>query len=172
MGFLSLLTSHFSLFILKKILFEITTPEGAVLKNEIDSLTCTTRAGQVTILPGHIPLVAPVVTGELVIRINGEETSLVVAGGFLQVDPAPAGQEERIGNRVIILADAAERAEEIDEDRARQARTRAEQAMAEYRNADAVKYIEATAAFERAFARLKVAERKRARSPQRDISTR
>lgn len=146
---------------MKKILFEITTPEGTVLKDEIDSLTCTTRNGQVTILPGHLPLVAPLVPGEIVIRRNNEGVLLAVSGGFLRVNPAPPDLAERIATRIVILADAAERAETVDEERAERARRRAEEAMREYRDKDAVKYTQATAAFERALARLRVAQRKR-----------
>lgn len=152
---------------MKKILFEITTPEQTLVKDEIDSLTCMTREGEVTILPGHVPLVVPIAPGALLVRKGDQEISLMIAGGFLQVDQATDDIAKHIGSRVSILADAAERVEEIDIERAERARAHAQEAMAAYRGKDLLKFAEASSAFERAAARLRVAERKRAprRSP-------
>src|SRR3989344_4168315 len=148
--------------IMQKIHFEITTPERQVLKDEVDSVTATTQAGEVTILPGHIALIAPLASGELRVKKGEKEEYLAVAGGFLEVRPEIVGDPHK--TKVIILADSAERVEEIESAKAEEARERARKAMAEYRVTDTEKFTEATAAFERAVAQLKVARRKHARS--------
>ena len=137
-------------------LFELTTPERVLERDEIESVTATTPQGEITVLPGHIPLVTPLTPGALRVKKNGQISEVVVHGGFLEVRPGTSGD-----TRVIILADAAERIEEIDEERARLAKERAEKALHEYRDADEVKFTEASAAFERAIARLRLARRKR-----------
>lgn len=149
---------------MSKLHFEITTPEKNVLKDEIDSLTVQTKDGEITILPGHIPLVAALAGGEMTVRKDGKATPMVVGGGFIEVRPQPDKK-----TRVIILADAAERVEEIDVKRAEEARERARKAMEEYKNADDVKFVDATAAFERALSRIKIA-RKHARGSHTQFS--
>ena len=133
--------------------FEITTPERTVYEAEVDSVTVPTSTGEITVLPHHIPLVSQLVPGELTVRQGGEVTHLAVSGGFVEV---------RQGNEVVILADSAERAEEIDAARAEAARGRAKAAM-EANHQDAEKFAEATAGLERSLARLKVAKRARHR---------
>ena len=90
-----------------KIHFEITTPERQVLKDEVDAVTATTQAGELTILPGHIALIAPLASGELRVKKGETEEYLAVAGGFLEVRPEFAGDPHK--TKVIILADYAER---------------------------------------------------------------
>src|SRR3989344_1789061 len=99
-----------------KLPFEITTPERTVYKDEADAITIPTSTGEITILPNHAPLVSQLVPGELTVRHNGEEVNMAVSGGFIEVRP---------GNQVIVLADTAERAEEIDIAKAEEARERA-----------------------------------------------
>lgn len=144
---------------MSKLHFEITTPEKTVLKDEIDSLTVQTKDGEITILPHHIPLIASLANGELVVRKGGKATPMAVGGGFVEVKASLPGEDK---TRVIILADAAERVEEIDIKRAEEARERAQRAMEGYRAQDEVKFTEATAAFERALSRVRIA-RKHAR---------
>lgn len=139
--------------------FELTTPERIVVRDEIESLTAPTEVGEVTILPKHIPYVVPLVAGIVQIKkARGEEEEVAVHGGFLEVKP-----DDVHGTRVILLADAAERAEEIDMERAEEARKRAKKEREQYRNVDEVKFAEAAAAFERAFTRVKLAKRRRKR---------
>jgi F-type H+-transporting ATPase subunit epsilon len=136
-----------------KLHFEITTPERTVYKEEIDSLTVMTSSGEITILPNHIPLVSQLVPGELTAKVNGESNHLAVSGGFLEV---------RSGNQVVILADAAERAEEIDINKAEEARERARKLIGQERQ-DSEKFVEASAALEKSLIRLRVARRARHR---------
>ena len=133
--------------------FQIATPERVVYKEKAEKVTLPTELGQITILPGHVPLVANLVPGELQIHKNGEVVPYAVSGGFVEVRP---------GNNVIVLADAAEHAEEIDVKRAEEAKRRA-RALLEGARQDEVKFAEAAAALERSLARLRVARKKKYR---------
>ena len=104
--------------------FEIVTPEKTVLKEEVLQLTVPTKMGEITVLPNHIPLVAGLMPGVIEIKkTNNEIEMMAVSGGFIEVLP----------DKVVILADTAERAADIDEARAEEARKRAESLMAEKR---------------------------------------
>lgn len=98
----------------------IVTQERALLTEEVDSLTVMTTTGEVTILPGHIPLMSKLADTELVYRVQGVAKSIALTGGFLNVEP---------NNTVVILADAAVRSEDINEAKAEEARKRAHDAM-------------------------------------------
>jgi F-type H+-transporting ATPase subunit epsilon len=139
-----------------KLHVEMVTAEGRVLSEDADFIRVPGVAGELGVLPHHIPLMTPLRTGEVLVRNDNHEEFLFVAGGFLEVLP----------DKVVILADAAERAEEIDEARAEEARRRAQQLM-EQRPTD-LDVAAAAAALERALFRLRIAElRKRGRSRSR-----
>lgn len=137
----------------KFIKFQIVTPERIVLEEEIKQVTVPTQMGEITVLPGHIPLVAALSAGEIRAKKNGEEILMAVSGGFLEVSK----------NKVVILADTAERAEEIDAKRAEEARARAEH-LKEEKRFDRVEFAALQARIEKELARLKVARRHRHRS--------
>lgn len=137
---------------MKKIKFEITTPEKKVFSAEVDQATIPTKQGEITVLPDHIPLVSALVPGELRLIVNGEEVLMAVAGGFIEVLP----------NKIVILADAAERAEDIDEKQAEEAHRRATELLAEKR-LDAEEFASLSAQMERELARLKVARKRKYR---------
>jgi F-type H+-transporting ATPase subunit epsilon len=135
---------------------EIVTAERIVFTGEATAVVVPGSEGQLGILPFHAPLMTSLAPGELVVRNENQETVMAVSGGFIEVRP----------DRVIILADQAERAEEIDIERAQAARKRAEERIgkAEF---DAAR-VEAS--LRRALIRLQVAERlkeRRARSGSR-----
>lgn len=134
-----------------KIRFKITTPERVVYEGEINSVTCFTEMGEVTILPNHIPLVANLKAGELKIVENGQSKHIAVAGGFVEVRPK---------NEVVILADSAEHEEEIDVKRAEEAREKARRLMAEKIQGEE-EYAEVLSSLERSLARLKVASKRK-----------
>ncbi|MBI4458000.1 ATP synthase F1 subunit epsilon [Candidatus Uhrbacteria bacterium] len=134
--------------------FELTTPERIVLKEEADGLTVPTRAGEITVLPGHIPLVSELAPGMITVHKGGQESYLAVSGGFLEVQP---------GSRVIILADSAERAEELDLKKVEEARERAQKLLEEKRQAADVSSAAAVASLERELARLRVIRKHRSR---------
>ncbi|MFA5134401.1 MAG: F0F1 ATP synthase subunit epsilon [Patescibacteria group bacterium] len=138
-----------------KLKFEITTPERVVFSAEIDEVVLPTPQGEVGILPNHIPLVSLLSPGELRIKQGGETTFMAVSGGFIEVRP----------DKVVVLADTAERAEDIDEARAEEARKRAQQLSREKR-ADAAEFAALSAKMEKELARLRVARKKRRRRPE------
>ena len=128
---------------------DIVTAEKLVYSEEVDMVTAPGIEGELGVLPHHTPLLTILKPGELRIKKGGEEIAMVVSGGFLEVFP----------NKVIILADAAERAEEIDQTRAEAARNRAlESLKTRPKEAD---LEQAVAALRRAQIRLKVAQRRR-----------
>ena len=131
-----------------KLQVELVTAEGRVLSQEADFVLAPGAAGDLGVLPRHIPLLTPLRTGEVMVRNDGVEEFLFVSGGVLEVLP----------DRVVILADAAERAEDIDQARAEAARKAAEEVLAENAG-DAM----AAAKLERALYRLRVAEVRRRR---------
>jgi F-type H+-transporting ATPase subunit epsilon len=128
---------------------EIVTAERMVFSDEVTALLAWGVEGQLGILPHHAPLMTMLQPGDLMIRKDREEEYLAVTGGFLEVRP----------DKVIILADACERADEIDVARAEEAKKRAQETMkAAPLTVDAAS---AEAALRRSLARLKVAERRR-----------
>jgi F-type H+-transporting ATPase subunit epsilon len=131
-----------------KLQVELVTAEGRVLSQEADFVIAPGVGGDLGVLPRHIPLLTPLRTGEIMVRNDGHEEYLFVAGGFIEILP----------DKVTILADAAERAENIDEARAEEARKRAQDLLAQ----DATN-AEASAALERAIFRVRVAEVRRRR---------
>lgn len=133
-----------------KLKFTIVTPERTVLSEEIDSLTCPTTTGQITVLPGHVPLISSLQAGELGAKINGKQEYYAVSGGFVEVRP---------GNEVVILADTAEHATEIDTQRAEEAKKRAEESMKNATRLSEEEYAALAAQLQKSLARIKVSRR-------------
>lgn len=136
---------------MSSIKFKIITPEKVVYESEISQVTLPTQQGEITILPNHLPLVSVLQPGELIIKKDNQEIAMAVSGGFVQVKK----------NEVVVLADTAEQAEEIDEARAEEARQRARKLMAEYKDKEAVEYTALAAKIEKELARLKVARKRK-----------
>ncbi|GFN22967.1 MAG: F0F1 ATP synthase subunit epsilon [Thermoanaerobacteraceae bacterium] len=124
---------------------EVVTPERVLLRTEATSLVAPGVLGYLGILPGHAPMVTLLVPGVVTYREGGQERRLAVGGGLLEV----------ADDRVVILADTAEKAEEIDVERARRAKERAERRLKE--RPPGVDLVRAEAARKRAVARLKAA---------------
>ncbi|HET7771383.1 MAG TPA: F0F1 ATP synthase subunit epsilon [Chloroflexota bacterium] len=130
---------------------EIVAAERRVLEDDVDEVLAPTVMGQVGILPRHAPMLTLLVPGELRLKKGEGETILAIGGGFLEV----------ADNNVVILADSAERAEEIDVARAEEARRRAQTRLeAHSREVDTAR---AQAALQRALARIRAVERVRQR---------
>ncbi|GBD11970.1 ATP synthase epsilon chain [bacterium HR23] len=129
---------------------EIVTAERVVFSDDVDLVVAPGIEGELGILPHHAPLLTILQPGEIRVVKAGQEQFLAVSGGFLEV----------LANKVTILADACEYAEEIDLERARRAMERAQQALAT-RQAD-VDLAQAMAALRRAQVRIAVARRRRA----------
>ena len=136
-----------------KLKFEIVTAERVVYSDDVDIVVAPGIQGQMGILPSHAPLLTMLQPGELVVRKDGEETAIFVSGGFLEI----------MQNRVTVLADTAERAEEIDIARAEEAKVRAEERVRE--RVPEMDLARAEAALRRSLMRLRVAERRRKKRP-------
>lgn len=138
---------------MQKIKFKIITPEKTVYDQEVDQATLPVADGEVTILPNHRSYIASLKAGEIMLRNGKEEIHLAVSGGFIEFDK----------NNLIILADTAERAEEIDEQRAEEARKRAEDLKKQKIFAGEVEYAGVASLVEKEMARIKVAKKHRTR---------
>lgn len=131
---------------------EIITAERQVLADDVNVVVAPGIEGELGILPHHAPLMTMLRPGELLIRKGSEETYMSVSGGFLEIRP----------DKIIILADACERAEEIDIERAEEAKRRAEEVLKT--SPPELDVAQTQAALLRSLIRLKVAERRRRRS--------
>jgi F-type H+-transporting ATPase subunit epsilon len=134
----------------KTIHFEIVTPERVVLREEVLQVTVPTRNGEITVLPNHVPLVSALQPGVIEVKTKIGETEIIsVSGGFIEV----------LKDKVVILADTAERAVEIDEKRAEEARERAEKIKKEAVHSDNVDFAGMTAMIEKELARTRAAKK-------------
>ncbi len=129
---------------------EIVTAERVVYSQEgVDEVVAPGSDGEFAVLPQHAAFITTLASGELrIIRGGEEEEAMVITGGFFEVR----------NDRVVVLADAAERVEEIDVERAEAARRRAEETLRERR--DVADLVQTEASLRHALMRLKVAERR------------
>ncbi len=137
---------------------EVVTPEKQLFSGEVDSVLAPGAEGQMGILPHHAPLMSTLSVGELVARRGEEELSFAIYGGFIQVLP----------DRVIVLADVGERADEVDAEQAERARREAEELLKKEPPPEL--RAEAMMALRKAQLRLRVARRYRPRPPTEEHS--
>ncbi len=130
---------------------DVVTAEKVIFSDDVDLVVAPGVEGQLGILPQHTPLMTMLQPGELRLKKGGEESFLVITGGFLEVRP----------DRIIVLADAAERAEEIDIARAEEAKCRAEERLKEHPTE--LDVARAEAALRRAMVRLDFVQRRKRR---------
>lgn len=128
----------------------IATLEKVVFEEEVSLATLPGEAGEFSVLPSHMPLITPLKLGEVTARKNGEEFYMAISGGMAEIQP----------HRVLVLAEEAERAEEIDEKHAEAARKKAEELMKE-KHSDVEGFAGVQAELERALLRLKIARKHR-----------
>ncbi|KKR21630.1 MAG: ATP synthase epsilon chain [Parcubacteria group bacterium GW2011_GWE2_39_37] len=133
----------------QKIKFKIVTPEKTVYENEVDSATLPVVNGQVTIMPNHRSYIASIKPGEIILRKGQEEIDLAISGGFIEFN----------NNILVVLADTAEIATEIDVERAEEARKRAEDLKKQKVTMGEIEYARVAAAIEKEMARLRVAKK-------------
>ena len=131
-----------------RILFELATPNRLLVSEEVEEVVAPGTEGCFGVLPGHAPFLTTLRSGEVVYRTGRQERHLAVNGGFAEVRP----------EKVIILAESAERPEEIDRQRALKAKERAEARLAR-KTQEEIDYTRALAAFGRALTRIRVADR-------------
>ncbi|MEP7162556.1 MAG: ATP synthase F1 subunit epsilon [Candidatus Moraniibacteriota bacterium] len=151
---------------MKTLKLKVVTPERSVTEIEATSVMLPIEDGEVTILPDHEPYIGSLKAGEILFRRGGEDEkgsaeSLAVSGGFV----------EFCENTLTVLADTAERAEEIDLSRAEEARKRAEQLMKERTVMSEEEYAFVAAALEKEWARIKVARKHRSHGGLPSISS-
>lgn len=140
---------------MKNIKLKVVTPEKIVIELDAYQATLPIEGGEVTLLPEHVPYIGAIRAGEIILRkvAGGEETSLATSGGFAEFHD----------NTLVILADTAERAEEIDLTRAEEARKRAEELKKEQVHMGEEEYARTAAMIEKEFARIKVARKHHSR---------
>ncbi|MBW1721436.1 MAG: F0F1 ATP synthase subunit epsilon [Deltaproteobacteria bacterium] len=128
---------------------EVVTPERVVVSQEVDTVIVPGSEGEFGVLPGHVLFLSGVIPGELRFSSGTKEESIAVTNGFAEVS----------NNKVSILVDAAEKAAEIDLERAKKALERAKKRLESYTGPDDVEFMMAEAALQRAIARIKVAQK-------------
>ena|SRR5687768_5097511 len=133
----------------KALLLEVVTPEGLLLREQVDEVVAPGDEGYFGVLPGHTPFLSTLGLGEITYRRGADKQHLTCFWGFCEVLP----------DRVNILAEIGERAEDIDPGRAEAARARAEEQMKAIQ--DEAGYNEAHLAYMRAVTRLAVARKRR-----------
>jgi F-type H+-transporting ATPase subunit epsilon len=132
----------------KSLLLEVVTPDRQVVSTEVDIVVLPGVQGQFGVLVNHIPFLSALEIGEMYFRKGGQVDFIFVGGGFAEVT----------GDTVRVLVDSAERGKEIDVERARRAKERAEKRLTAGRTAE-VDWARAEAALRRSIARMKVATR-------------
>lgn len=129
---------------------EIVTPDQVVLSSDIEYVGAPGVDGEFGVLAGHIPLLTALSIGTLVYRIGNKDYMAFIAGGFAEV----------ADNKITILAQAAELAENIDVERAEKAKARAEERLQNAKHQDGIDIVRAENAMKRAIMRLKIANNK------------
>lgn len=133
---------------MKTIKVSVVTPDGPVYDSDVEMVSTKAQSGELGILPGHIPLVAPLAIGSVRLKKDGKTELIAVSGGILEVRP----------EQVTILAQTAEKAEDIDVERAIRAKERAEQRINE-QHQEHIDFRRAELALQRAVNRISVSGR-------------
>ncbi|WP_164667586.1 F0F1 ATP synthase subunit epsilon [Virgibacillus doumboii] len=131
---------------MKTLNVSVVTPDGPVLEDSFDMVSCKAENGELGVLPGHIPMVAPLSISAVRLKRANDTELLAVNGGFLEVTP----------DKVTILAQSAEKPSDINVDRAQEAKTRAEQRL--QTKQDDIDFQRAELALKRAMNRLDIAQ--------------
>ncbi len=134
------------------LLFDIVTPERLAFSEEVEEVVVPGTLGELGILPGHVPFLSTLQPGVMMLRQDGREIYYAVSGGFIEVHE----------DHVILLAETAERADEIDVDRALASRAKAEEILKDVQDANELKFKRADLRLKRALTREEVARRFRA----------
>jgi len=128
----------------------IVTPERQLLRESVVEVTLPGADGQLGVLPGHAPLITELGIGELNYRAkSGAQGTMAIISGFAEV----------LGDRVTVLAETAERPEEIDRKRAEEAKKRAEERLAEAASNPEIDWARAAIALQRSLIRIQVARK-------------
>jgi len=137
----------------KQLKLKIVTPERLVLEELCEQVSLPTTEGEITVLPGHIPLIAGIRSGDVVALISGEHVPMAVSGGFVEVKPGKTMTE------VAVLADFAEHVFEISDEAVEKAKARAEELRKQMENKEHVDFEHFEAELERSLTRVKIADK-------------
>jgi F-type H+-transporting ATPase subunit epsilon len=138
---------------------KIMTPERVVYQDTADRISVPTEQGMITVLPGHIPLIATIMAGEVIVHKDEKEFPLAISSGCVEVS----------SSSVMLLVQSAEHAEEIDEQRAVEAHRLAAELLSKATHGDVENYALLNAKLERELTRLKVVRKHR--SSHRPLET-
>ncbi len=138
----------------KLLQLKIVTPEKLILEELVEYVSLPTKEGEITILPNHIPLIAPLASGDIVAMIAGEYLPIAVVGGFVEVKNNETSQTE-----VAVLADFAEHVSAISDDVIAKAKAQAEELRKQALNKEVVDYEHFAAELERSLTRVKIADK-------------
>ena len=134
----------------EKLELDVVTPERRVLQESVDMVTVPGFGGELGVLPGHTPLISRLQTGVLSYVADGQTTQLLISGGFVEVNQ----------DRVSVLADVAERPEEIDVAKARQVKDQVEKKLNSWTEATGEEFETARTELERSLVRIQLASGK------------
>jgi F-type H+-transporting ATPase subunit epsilon len=140
------------------LLLEIVTPERLAYSDTVDAVVLPGAEGEMGVLPHHAPLLATLGIGELRIRKGGVEEAFAIVGGFVQVRP----------DKVVVMAETADMASEIDVEKAQEARREAERALESGFHEGADLSL-ARAQLQQALLRIRLAERRHREGPRRPV---
>jgi len=132
---------------MEKLRLEVVTPDGRVLNDDVDEVTAAGSEGEFGVLPGHAPFLTALKIGMLTYKKGDKVKYVFVNSGYAEVGP----------DKVTVLADSAEKAEDIDVERAKAAMKRAEERL---KKAEEIDFARAESALERAVTRIQVAEKR------------
>ncbi|WP_407269315.1 F0F1 ATP synthase subunit epsilon [Radiobacillus sp. PE A8.2] len=131
---------------MKTLIVSVVTPDGPVMEDTFEMVSCKAENGELGVLPGHIPLVAPLTISVVRLKASDRTDRIAVSGGFLEVRP----------DKVTILAQSAELPSDIDVERARKAKERAERRL--QTKQDDIDFRRAELSLRRALNRLDIAQ--------------
>ena len=135
--------------LMAKLFLEVVTPEGVLVSQEVDLLMASGTEGEFGILPGHINFLSGIVPGELRFDHGGKSEYMAITSGFAEVSD----------NKISILVDSAEKAVDIDFERAKRAFDRAKERLEKDRETEDIDFLRAELALKRAVSRMKVAKK-------------
>jgi F-type H+-transporting ATPase subunit epsilon len=138
----------------KQIKLKVVTPERLVLEELVDEVIVPTTEGEIGVLPGHIPLIAGLASGDVVGIVNGEQVPMAVVGGFVEVKNGIDGQTE-----VAILADFAEHITELTDEAIEKAKARSEELKKQMDSNEIVDFEHFESELERSLTRIKIADK-------------
>ena len=138
----------------KLLKLKIVTPEKLILEEEVESVTLPTKEGEITVLPDHVPLIAPLASGDIVAFVNGDYIPMAIVGGFLEVKNGDGG-----GTEVAILADFAEHIGDITDEAIEKAKAKSEELRKLAENNEVVDFEHFESELERSLTRVKIADK-------------